>query len=341
MTDHLPVPAQTPLDAQRFAKPSKLMHRLRSVAPRLAQKTSLALAGSAITAKSLAVGLPLFTYGGVKVLGQTLGKTGGLTHKADQKIVDIADSWIAVNNRLIDRLLPKKDWQINVPNDLSPHKKYLLICNHQSWVDTTLIQYVSEGVLPLTRFFIKQELIYIPVVGQAFYLLDFPMMKRYSKEKIAKNPALAGKDLAEAKRACALLLDKEFVLLNYLEGTRFNTKKHTAQKSPYRHLLKPKAGGFALALASLGDEIDGILDMTIVYPDGVPDYAELWSGKMPRLSVDIRHAVMDDALLTALKQGEYQTTPAIKDALHAWLDKVWQEKDERITQCLKAFNNNQ
>ncbi|WP_239501225.1 hypothetical protein, partial [Streptococcus pneumoniae] len=92
-------------------------------------------------------------------------------------------------------------------------------------------------------------------------------MKRHTKAQIAKNPQLARRDLDEALRACQSLKNKPFVLLNYLEGTRFTAEKHTKQSSPYKHLLRPKAGGFALALSSLGDEIDGILDMTLVYPD--------------------------------------------------------------------------
>lgn len=341
MTEPQAYSDQIILDNDRFAKPSPTMQGLFGKLPAIAQKTSLALASSAIAAKSLAVGVPLFACGGVKVLGQKLGKTDGLVAKADQKIVKIADGWIGVNNRLIDRLLPKQDWQISVPANLSPNKNYLLICNHQSWVDTTIIQYVSEGILPLTRFFVKQELVFIPVVGQAFYLLDFPMMKRYSKEKIAKNPALAGRDLIEARRACSLLFNKQFVLLNYLEGTRFNAKKHAAQNSPYRHLLKPKAGGFALAMSSLGDKIDGILDMTIVYPDGVPTYSELWSGKMPRLFVEIRELDIHEELFAQLKSGEYQQNQEVKDNLHAWLDQVWQQKDAKIETVLARFGASQ
>ena len=146
---------------------------------------------------------------------------------------------------------------ISLPEDISSEGKYLLISNHQSWVDTSIVQYISENRLPLTRFFTKFELIYIPVIGQAFYFLDFPMMRRHSKEAIAKNPALKGKDIEEAKRACALLKNKPFTLLNYIEGTRFTPAKRDAQNAPYTHLLKPRAGGLALAINALGDEIDG------------------------------------------------------------------------------------
>lgn len=263
----------------------------------------------------------------------------GKSKRADKAVIGMADYWIRSNNFMIDKVLPAKDWRISLPDDLNPDGKYLLICNHQSWVDTSVIQYASEGRLPITRFFAKHELIYIPVVGQTFYFLDFPMMKRHSKEQIAKNPELARRDLDEARRACGLLADKPFVLLNYLEGTRFTKAKHAAQKSPYKHLLKPKAGGFALAISSLGEQIDGILDMTLVYPDGAPEYSDLWQGKLTRLGVDIRHIKMEDGLFNALKNGEYDSNDDVKAKLFSWLDDAWQAKDARIDEMLAEFDS--
>lgn len=313
------------------------INELHHHSPALAKKLSLAISGSAIAGQSLAVGVPLFALGAVKLASQKTKQMTGLGKKADDGIIAIADNWISVNNWLIDNVLPTKDWRINLPDGIDVNKRYLLLCNHQSWVDTSIIQYISQGRLPLTRFFAKHELIYIPVVGQAFYLLDFPMMKRHSKDAIAKNPSFAGQDLATARRACQLLADKPFVLLNYLEGTRFSKDKHQKQNSPYRHLLKPKAGGFALAIASLGDKIDGILDMTVVYPDGVPDYDELWAGKVTRLGVDIREVAMNDELFDRLKNGDYAHDADTKDALHAWLDTLWQQKDDKIDELNAQF----
>lgn len=303
--------------------------KLHDQSPQFAQKLSFLTTTGTIVANSMAVGVPLYMAGAAKLFAKS--------KQADQTVINIANHWIKTNNLLIDKVLPSKDWRINMPDDLKADGKYLLVCNHQSWVDTSIIQYVSEGKLPITRFFAKHELLYIPIVGQTFYLLDFPMMKRHTKDEIAKNPALATRDLAEAKRACELLINKPFVLLNYLEGTRITPTKHKQQNSPYQHLLKPKAGGFALAISSLGDKIDGILDMTIVYPDGVPKYQDLWQGKITRLGVDIRHLQMDDKLFTALKAGNYDTDVLIKEQLFEWLDDVWSAKDKRIDEMLLAF----
>lgn len=317
----------------QHAKSSRTLpffQKLHARSPKLAQKISLITSTSAIAANSMAMGLPLYTAG--------LAKMFGKSKRADDVVIGIANHWINTNNYMIDHVLPAKDWRITLPDDLNPKGKYLLICNHQSWVDTSIIQYISQDRLPITRFFTKHELIYIPIVGQTFYFLDFPMMKRHSKEQIAKNPKLAGRDIQEAKRACQLLKDKPFVLLNYLEGTRFTDAKHAKQNSPYQHLLKPKAGGFALALSSLGDDIDGILDMTLAYPDGVPTYSDLWQGNLTRLAVDIRPLSMPDDLLDDIKQGKYDHDNAVKQSLYQWLDDVWQAKDARITQMLDEFD---
>ncbi len=310
-----------------------IFNKLHQSNPKIGRLLSLTTASGAITAQSFIASIPLWFSGALKTF------TGN--KMADETVIKIADNWIKINNKLIDNILPEKNWQFSLPDDLDPQKSYLLICNHQSWVDTSIIQYISENKLPLTRFFTKFELIYIPIVGQAFYFLDFPMMKRYSKEKISKNPALQGKDIDEAKRACELLKNKPFILLNYVEGTRFNQKKHQDQNSPYQHLLKPRAGGLSLAISALGDEIEGILDMTVVYPDFTthpPAYSDLWKGNIKNLGVDIRHLDMPEQLFNDIKQGGYQTDETIKAQMFDWLDTVWQKKDARIDDMLATFN---
>lgn len=310
---------------------TKAILSLQKRAPKVAKAVSLATATGVITANSIGGSLPIWLMGATKMI------TGAKI--ADNTVIKIANHWIHSNNLLIDKLFPNKDWRIHLPEDINPDGKYLLISNHQSWVDTSVVQYISENKLPLTRFFTKFELIYIPVVGQTFYFLDFPMMKRHSKEAIAKNPSLKGQDIEEAKRACRLLKDKPFTLLNYLEGTRFTKDKHDKQNSPYEHLLKPRAGGLSLAIQSLGDDIDGILDMTIVYPDGTPNYQDLWLGNVQKLGVDVRKIEMPEALFSAIKNGGYENDESVKAEMFAWLDDVWQQKDSRIKSMLAEFDS--
>ena len=307
------------------------VQKLHERSPRLGKAASLTTATGVITFNSMLAGLPVWVMGAAKAV------TGAAV--ADKAVIDVTNYWINSNNAMIDNILPRKDWRISLPDDIHIKGKYLLMSNHQSWVDTSIVQYISENRLPLTRFFTKFELIYIPVIGQAFYFLDFPMMRRHSKEAIAKNPALKGKDIEEAKRACALLKGKPFTLLNYLEGTRFTPSKRDKQQSPYRHLLKPRAGGLSLAISALGDDIDGILDMTIVYPDGVPTYGDLWKGNIKRLGVDVRHIKMPDDLFAAVQNGGYETDEAIKAEMFDWVEQIWQQKDKLISDMLANFEN--
>lgn len=308
------------------------IRKMHKRSPKLGKAVSLATATGVIAANSFGGSIPLWLMGVGKVI------TGASI--ADKAVIKIATHWISSNSALIDNMLPRKDWRINLPDDIHTNGKYLLVSNHQSWVDTSIVQYIGEKRLPLTRFFTKFELIYIPIVGQAFYFLDFPMMRRHSKEAIAKNPTLKGKDIEEAKRACALLKDKPFTLLNYLEGTRFTKAKQAQQKSPYKHLLKPRAGGLSLAISALGEDIDGILDMTIVYPDGVPSYGDLWKGNIKRLGVDLRYIDIPDALFESIKQGGYENDEDTKAQMFDWVEQVWRQKDERISTMLANFETN-
>ena len=308
------------------------IRKMHKRTPKLGKAVSLATATGVIAANSFGGSIPLWLMGVGKVI------TGASI--ADKAVIKIATHWISSNSALIDNMLPRKDWRITLPDDIHTNGKYLLVSNHQSWVDTSIVQYIGEKRLPLTRFFTKFELIYIPIVGQAFYFLDFPMMRRHSKEAVAKNPALKGKDIEEAKRACALLKDKPFTLLNYLEGTRFTKAKQAQQKSPYTHLLKPRAGGLSLAISALGEDIDGILDMTIVYPDGVPSYGDLWKGNIKRLGVDLRYIDIPDALFESIKQGGYEDDDDTKAQMFDWVEQIWRQKDERITTMLAEFKTN-
>jgi 1-acyl-sn-glycerol-3-phosphate acyltransferase len=87
--------------------------------------------------------------------------------------------------------------------DPTPEGHFLLLCNHQSWVDIPDLQKLFNRRLPMLR---------LPVS-----------------------------------------------IVNFVQGTRFRARKHAQQQSPFRHLLKPKAGDTALVL-------DTLVDVTITYP---------------------------------------------------------------------------
>lgn len=294
------------------------------------------------TLKKLARGLTVTSvmtgstfFHGPPVLALGLTKLFKKSAKVDETNIKITNSWLGVNNWLIEHVLKNTQWQISVDKslDLNMQGRYLMTCNHQSWVDTTVNQYFGLTRMPLTRFFTKWELIFIPFVGQAFKILGFPMMKRHSKEQIAKNPALKYRDMEEARKSCEQLISQPFTLLNYLEGTRFTQEKHDQQQSPYTHLLKPKAGGLALALSILGDKIDALVDMTIVYPDGIPGYGEFWLGEVPRIAVNLRKIDIPDWVLS----GNYEDDAEYRARFQKWIDQIWTEKDQLIAHMQQNF----
>lgn len=279
-----------------------------------------------LTVSSVIAGNSIVNGGPVLALGIT--KLFNKSKKIDQKNVEFANQWLSVNNWLIDHVLPQTQWDIRIEDDLKLDLdgRYLMMCNHQSWVDTTVNQYFGRTRMPLTRFFTKWELIFIPFVGQAFKILGFPMMKRHTKSQIAKNPALKRSDMLEARKSCEQLLTQPFTLLNYVEGTRFTAQKHKQQKSPYKHLLKPKTGGLALALSILGEKVDSLVDMTIVYPEGVPEYSQFWLGEVPKIVIHMRKVDIPDWILA----GNYEEDRAFRAQFAKWLNQVWQEKDDII-----------
>lgn len=284
-----------------------------------------------LTVGSIMTGSTFFH--GPPVLALGLTKLFKKSRKVDETNIKITNSWLTVNNWLIDHVLPNTQWDISIDEDLDLNMqgRYLMTCNHQSWVDTTVNQYFGLTRMPLTRFFTKWELIFIPFVGQAFKILGFPMMKRHSKEQIAKNPELKYRDMEEARKSCEQLLSQPFTLLNYLEGTRFTPEKHQQQASPYKHLLKPKAGGLALALNILGDQVDALVDMTIIYPNGAPGYGEFWLGEVPRIAVDLRKIEIP----AWVHGGNYEDDAEFREKFQDWVDELWSEKDQLIEQ-LKA-----
>jgi 1-acyl-sn-glycerol-3-phosphate acyltransferase len=241
-------------------------------------------------------------------------------------LVLIAESWIGVNSALFEGFA-KTRWQLEQPDNLRYDGNYLVLCNHQSWVDIPVLQKVFNRRIPLLRFFLKSQLIWVPLLGPAWWALDFPFMKRYSKEVLAKRPELQGKDMEATRRACEKFRHMPVAVMNFVEGTRFTRSKHDTQASPFQHLLKPKAGGLAFVLDAMGDALHAILDVTIVYPRGPGSMMDLIAGRVRDIRVHIRELPIDAAL-----RGDYEKDAAFRERFQAWVNTLWADKDARIAQ---------
>lgn len=251
----------------------------------------------------------------------------------DPPIEGIATLWIAGILFWTNRVF-RVDWDIQGLNRANPHEWFLITANHQSWVDIFVLYQLYLNKAPLLKFFIKKELGYIPIVGQAWWALDFPFMRRYSKTFLRKHPEKAGDDLKETQQACRKFSYQPSSVMNFLEGTRFTGEKQQAQNSPFRHLLKPKTGGLAFAIQALGERFSALTNVTIVYPDGIPTFWDMLCGRLQRVVVRVEERDIPEAF----SRGDYQNDRQIRAAMQRWTSDIWQEKDQLIQQLLANDN---
>jgi len=245
----------------------------------------------------------------------------------------IAWYWIGFNNTLMN-LLHRVDWDVRGAEKLSKEHWYFVTCNHQSWADIPAIQYVLNSKIPLLKFFLKKQLIWVPLLGVAWWALDFPFMHRHTKEQIAKRPELKGKDIAATQAACEKFRYTPVTIFNFMEGTRFTPEKHQRQNSPYKHLLKPRAGGTAFVFGAMGEMIHTMLDVTIVYPGGRPGIWDYLCGRVRKIVIDIRTREVPERFLGM----DYENSREIRVDFQRWVSEIWSEKDQRI-ETLLAENN--
>lgn len=243
-------------------------------------------------------------------------------------LIYCASLWTGANWVIYRALLPVR-WQVELPPDLDPDRSYLLVSNHQSWADILILFDVFYRRTPWLRFFMKQELIWVPVIGQACWAIDFPFMKRHSREAIERNPALATQDLETTRKFCERFRGEPITVVNFLDGTRFTEAKRVSRKSPFRHLLRPKAAGMSFTLNAMGEQFGGIIDVTICY--GAHPRGPLWSflgGRQPDIIVKARLRPIEREWLT----GNYQGDPEFREHFQQVVNSWWAEKDAELEQ---------
>lgn len=240
-------------------------------------------------------------------------------------LMHMAEFWIGTNARMF-AAVNDTHWDIRGLEQLHRDHWYLVVVNHQSWVDIVVLQTVFNRRIPLLKFFIKKQLMWFPFLGIGFWALDMPFMERHSKSYLARHPEKKGSDLLATRAACEKFRYTPTSVINFLEGTRFSEAKRKRRGSPYRNLLNPRAGGIALALSSMGDMFDSIVDVTLVYGSPVPKFWDLVCGKLDRVIVDIRCRPVEQWTTV----GDYIGDREFRRRFHSWLAGIWAEKDDRI-----------
>ncbi len=254
----------------------------------------------------------------------------GVRAVLDRLLNAIATSWVACNSGWM-RLTQRAEWDVGGVDELRYEGWYLVNCNHQSWVDILVLQHLLNRRIPMLKFFLKRQLLYVPVMGLAWWALEFPFMRRHSDAYLKAHPEKRFEDIETARRACEKFALVPTSVMNFPEGTRFTAAKHAAQRSPYRHLLKPKSGALALALGVLGAKFHSFIDVTIVYPHGAPTFWQFLCGRMPRVIVRVQRREIPAELLS----GDYATDPRFRRKVQHWLQRVWGEKDAQIEALLR------
>jgi 1-acyl-sn-glycerol-3-phosphate acyltransferase len=237
----------------------------------------------------------------------------------------IAEFWIGVNKFWMD-LVRDTRWDVEGLEGLDMRHSYLVTSNHQSWVDILVLQYLLNRRMPLLKFFLKQELIWVPVIGLCWWALEFPFMKRYTKEYLARHPEKRGQDLATTRKACARYKSNPVSVFNFLEGTRLTPQKHAQQNSPFKYLLKPKAGGIAFVLDAMGEQLDTIVNVTIHYPGGNPGFWDLLAGNIGEVVVRFERLAVPAEFIGR----NYDQDEQYRLQFQQWVNQLWTAKDAQL-----------
>lgn len=245
----------------------------------------------------------------------------------------LGELWVSVNKAAV--WFYPIEWDVHIPEGISHEGRYMVFCNHQSGVDILALQHVLNRKAPFGRYLLKHQLIWVPVLGVAWWALDMAFLRRYSRQELLKNPALRGKDLENAARACEKLKHIPVSMMTFPEGTRFSESKRDAQKSPYKHLLRPRYGGLGQVLYSFDDALDCLIDVTITYPGGTPSVWHYVSGQVKKVSVHIQLRPIDKQL----RGADFRVNSEAKGRLKAWLNGIWEEKESLISHTLISHSD--
>lgn len=233
---------------------------------------------------------------------------------------EIASFWISFNNFYIAKT-QKTNWEISGLTHLSKSKSYLIIANHQSWLDIVVLQRLLNRKIPTMKFFIKDQLKWVPFLGFAWWAMGCPFMKRYSKDYLAKNPHKKGKDMQATQKALQAFKDSPVSIMNFIEGTRYHDDKSQLQKSPYQYLLKPKAGGLSFVISAMGEQFNRLLDVTIVYSEKKHSLWDFLCKRVKTIKIHVRDlAIPEQFINRAWEENEFRD----------WLNHFWLEKDHLI-----------
>ena len=232
---------------------------------------------------------------------------------------------------LLLHLNPWLKWDVQGLEGLNKKNWYLLISNHHSWADIVVLCVLFRKHIPMNKYFLKQQLAWVPFIGLACWALDMPFMRRYSRSYLIRHPERRGKDVETTRRSCEKFRAHPTTIVNFVEGSRFTEEKKRETRSPYHNLLPPKAAGIAMALNVLGSQFDKLLNVTLCYPDNhTRPFYDMLSGRLTRIVVPINLVPIGEEL-----HGDYVNDKNFKRGFQRWLNGLWEEKDRQLTDIMR------
>ena len=79
-------------------------------------------------------------------------------------------------------------------------------------------------------------------------------------------------------------------------------------------------------------QIQRVLDVTIVYPDGASSFWALLCGKISEIKVRVRSLPVSPELL-----GDYTNDGNFRAGLQVWLNNIWAEKNRLIEEMMPSW----
>ena len=235
--------------------------------------------------------------------------------------------WTGMTVAYVERFCPIR-WHINGATQFNPKQWYLVISNHQSWLDIVMLQHYFHRKIPVLKFFVKEQLKWVPLFGFAWWAMGCPFMKRYSKAYLQKHPHKKGQDIQATHRALKAFKNHPSTMMSFIEGTRYTREKQLRQHSPYHHLLQPKAGGISQVISAMGTQLQPIVDVTLYYPHASPSLWDFMCRRIHTVSLNIRLISVPEIFTSSMISLEDTYTQKI---FRAWLNEQWAEKDALIS----------
>lgn len=193
------------------------------------------------------------------------------------------------------------DWMFRTSSSIEiphiPKDNYLVISNHISAFDFTLINRVNTHMFQHSKYAFKDSLRYIPIVYQAFLALNCLILNRnFQKDK---------SNIVEyVKMVRRHRLSIWFVL--FCEGTRYCAARKQQSDvfcrergmEPFKHVLAPRYKGFDVLKSEFeGSHVRKVLDLTFYCENGeFSVLGFLFGSKHYRFRCDAR--VVDMASIT-------------------------------------------